>query len=442
MKKVFLSFLVFLVLFSSFIPTRSHAFVQGAVARVVAGSTAEKIIFATAEKAGMKFATKAARDKAFDKWNMEYYNRYMKEQAENKQFYENVLARMNSATVTPIPEKPGYGKVLVDAAAFMLGVDVLFDVVEMYDLAILNNRQEQFMEDAQKALSNGSVIVDLPSVNHDHQTPFNTWNNQYYITHYDELYNANLAASYMYQIGTTFSFYYTFTAAGTSSQDYDTYTMHYSARRYYTGSYWSNPASGTRLIYLLKNSVKAAVTTSYVTPEMLPDLNIPTVLQPMKDNEVNPVSDPAPEPIADGVEVIIPIAEPYPDPATTPVPINDPLPEPSPLPEPTPEPVPDPIGDEPYDPNSPTIPSGWNPINLLMPFINFLLAVVYFLIRMADWILHIPFTPPKQIPDPYGATFEWFKNIQYGSIKPYTLMMSVANLMFGFAIYKVIRRLI
>lgn len=106
-----------------------------------------------------------------------------------------------------------------------------------------------------------------------------------------------------------------------------------------------------------------------------------------------------------------------------------------------------PIVAEPYVPPTPPPPPTtgvgspiWSPFALLMPFVDFLLACVMFVINTGLFILKIPLVPAKDIPH-YNDQLQFFKDFTIGGIKPYSIMITVSMTLFGFAIFKVIRRI-
>lgn len=100
----------------------------------------------------------------------------------------------------------------------------------------------------------------------------------------------------------------------------------------------------------------------------------------------------------------------------------------------TPGPTPDPTP----DPDVP--PASWNPFVWLLPFLDFLLACINYVVKLGAYVLKIPGVPEKPIPAPYGSIFTFFKSIQYGNIKPYDLMITVASTLFGFGIFRILRK--
>lgn len=206
-----------------------------------------------------------------------------------------------------------------------------------------------------------------------------------------------------------------------------------------TSKLYLNPSAGSVIV----PSIPDETTIPGISKDSTTDIKYWEISSPYEDGQENisfvPVANPAAVPVP---EVIIINKDGYqqlPDGSLSTEPVTEPVP--NQLPDPTPEPTPDPLTDTgPYDPNNPVVPTDWDPISLLWPFLKFLLAMVAFLVKMADFIIRIPFTPQKKLPDPYGDVFEWFKNIQYGDINPYDLMITVATFLIGFLIYKGIRR--
>lgn len=81
-----------------------------------------------------------------------------------------------------------------------------------------------------------------------------------------------------------------------------------------------------------------------------------------------------------------------------------------------------------------------NAPNLLVAFGEFLLACIMYVVRLATFIMTIPKIEAKEFGGVVGETVTYFKNIQYGNIKPYTILLTLVNLLFGFLVYKILRR--
>lgn len=85
-------------------------------------------------------------------------------------------------------------------------------------------------------------------------------------------------------------------------------------------------------------------------------------------------------------------------------------------------------------------PSFWKPWTLLLPFLNFLFAGINFVIKLGMFLAHIPLVPEKNLPDPYGKMFITLKDYKVGNLTPYNLMITLATTLFGFTIYRILRR--
>lgn len=78
------------------------------------------------------------------------------------------------------------------------------------------------------------------------------------------------------------------------------------------------------------------------------------------------------------------------------------------------------------------------PIAILLALLDLLVAILMYLVRMFEFIMQIPFVSAKPIPNP---AFQWFKEVTWLGIKPYSLTMTLASFFVGFAAFKSIRRL-
>ena len=123
MKRFLLFASLCVLCFSVFVPPKASA------AAVPLRLTAQgvKVLTGIGAKAGIKHGSRDAAEVAAKRWNLDLYNEMKKMDEESKAFYNNVLNRMNTADVVEIPSKPGWGKVLVDAALFATGADMLLE---------------------------------------------------------------------------------------------------------------------------------------------------------------------------------------------------------------------------------------------------------------------------------------------------------------------------
>lgn len=212
-------------------------------------------------------------------------------------------------------------------------------------------------------------------------------------------------------------------------------------------------------------------TNKPVIPEEIPlevPLSDPDIYSPEQPwNDPMPIYDPVPgdQPDKDYIPGI-PIY-PNPDPGTNPNPDTggdtnpdtggDTNPDPGGETNPDPGSQPDPGGETNPNPDPGTgnpgtpgtepptnIPGGpptpTNPLSWIWIFLQFLFAVIHFILRLGQFILTIPFIPQQQFPGVYGEMVKTFMNLEYGNIHPYRIMISVVNLAFGFVVYKILRR--
>lgn len=148
-KKILPLFLVFIISFSifTFHPGAAHAaIIEGTAARVLEDTVGERVLAAVAEKAGVKYLTKTARKEAVKRWNLEMYQAIndAKAAGTDTTVLENTakgFANYTDANVIPLPDKPGFGKVMVDATLFLTGADLLVSGAN----AIYNASQAQTM---------------------------------------------------------------------------------------------------------------------------------------------------------------------------------------------------------------------------------------------------------------------------------------------------------
>jgi hypothetical protein len=443
MFKKGLHVLLILLLSLSVIPIQNvSASALAPVIKLSSGSIAEKTVLGIMEQTGMKTATRSAKDIASDRWRMEAYNQYMADNVSGKNAdlwaqLNTIDVTLNNAAVTPIPDKPGFGKILVDASlylsVFMLSYDVTSSLVDAYQ----NQLDLEFLDDEIKKQSGVSKYYQIYNYRIEKIPDASPYFNRIFLYDY-QLDDSKLTVAGW---GSSAIDYLTEAYITDWSITPDNKLLLYVYARYF----WSGKWQVYNLNYTRSYLPDFGFTKFATKPIEVPDLNIPSVFQPFAEPDADPTIKP--DGMPDQMEVVIPLddvgydsPEPWNDPVQNFEPEPEPQPDPDPEPEPTPEPQPEPYPEEPYDPNNPTVPPSFNPLGLLMPFLEFLLAMLYFLIRFADFIITIPFTPAKPFPEPYGAIVDWFMQLQYGPIRPYQLLMSVVSLIFGFFIYKMIRR--
>ncbi|HYK74818.1 MAG TPA: hypothetical protein VEV44_17115, partial [Pseudoneobacillus sp.] len=162
-KRILVLSLLFSLIVTLLIPPKEKASaVGGAVARVVVGEVGARVIGGLAEKSGLKYVTKTARAKAVERWNLEMYEKIkyyddLGKTMEADQF-RNLQNALKNPTVSAIPEKPGFGKVVLDSALFLTGLDMAVDV---YD-SIMEHQSMSKEMDAYKELAD--AVADTESV--------------------------------------------------------------------------------------------------------------------------------------------------------------------------------------------------------------------------------------------------------------------------------------
>lgn len=142
MKKFVLISFVFLFLFYSF-PLRSHALGLDTALRVVGGTALDSALKGMAYRAGVSFETLTAEQKARKKFNLdlweaigapngpqqyEYQNRRMADPERARKLLEEMKQKP-----TPLPNKPGWGKIALSSASFLLGVDLVLGAVDAFN---------------------------------------------------------------------------------------------------------------------------------------------------------------------------------------------------------------------------------------------------------------------------------------------------------------------
>lgn len=148
MKRYFLLFLSFILVFLACFPVNSFALGADTIIRVVAGESAERAIISVATRAGIKNAEK----RAVQRWNLDLYRSYQSGEMwgagppirMSRERAAEIVAQLNQKP-TPIPQKPGWGKIALDAALFLTGVDLFVKGKEAYDQAQQTEEKKVFL---------------------------------------------------------------------------------------------------------------------------------------------------------------------------------------------------------------------------------------------------------------------------------------------------------
>jgi hypothetical protein len=288
------------------------------VAKLSAGSNAEKVVLGIMEQTGMKTASRSAKDIAADRWRMSAYEQYVADNAAgvNDDLWAQITTMdttLNSATVTPIPDKPGFGKVLVDSSlylsVFMLSYDVTSAIrqanVENKALAMWNDTVEK-LEGVTKYYSIYNYVVQ-PKVKQSSGVGWIIWLDEYISGSPVHVTGAETNNDSLLPI-----FYIKDWAM--SGSNIIIYTYAYS---YISGSWRTFNLSYTRPFY---NSDSGMQYES--TPTEVPTFDIPEVLNPYLEPEASPLTHP--EGMPEQMEVIVPMDDTGYD---SPEPWNEPMPD-------------------------------------------------------------------------------------------------------------------
>jgi hypothetical protein len=93
-----------------------------------------------------------------------------------------------------------------------------------------------------------------------------------------------------------------------------------------------------------------------------------------------------------------------------------------------------------------TPPSGSTPVSfdptssdfILRPFFDLLRAILFYLLRLADFIITLPLIPTLPIEN---EAFQWVRNGKFMGVYIYNAVLNMATLFMSLAVYKVIRRI-
>lgn len=161
MKKILIVLLTILIIFNVvYSPIRVNA---NPALRIVTGSVAEKVVIGIAEKAGQKYATKSAQEMAVKRWNLDLIEQYNRETAERRVLYENLVQRMNNPE--PIPDRPGFGRIVLDGVMFATGADIIWDGYQAFKSASEGGTGVDVLGDSNKVMTSdrgGQLILYGP----------------------------------------------------------------------------------------------------------------------------------------------------------------------------------------------------------------------------------------------------------------------------------------
>jgi hypothetical protein len=434
---VFLSILLIVPIVSMFQPREAHAIV-GPALRVVGGTIGEAVVIGMMEKAGAKLVTKTAREKAIDRWQLEAYEKWKADEAAGRNAdlwaqVNEIVAGRDPAThqpleVVPIPEKPGFGKVLVDAALFLTGADIFFEVYKAFQTM---SEVEYMSENAQTPYADvytqvfNFAVRGSSSVNYAGDTL--NWKTLYNTVDDTPVYGASEYAPAHPVLNITRA---TIVGGGLTIEFFVRDRHH---------------PDGVTMTHGPVSYVGDPVSRYMAPPVELPPLEIPEVLQPYYDN---PLPETFPQEVPEGMPETIEITVPLPDTAGEVAPetydMTEPWNEPisEPVPGPGSEPGPEP-GSEPSSEPAP-VPEGFsNPFGLPIAaggaILCILESIVMYVLRLFQFIISIPTAPAI----PFGnSAFEWFRTARIMGVQIYQVISSLGAVGLSVMVFKIIRRVL
>lgn len=417
---------------------------------IVHGSSALKgSVIGAMERSGIKFADETAKDKAFQRWNVKAYEKWKSDEqlGKNADLWEQFNSiKASSPTVNVIDELPGFGKVLLDASFFGMAVAIGAEVGTEIRDAQLNKTRLEYATMDYPVDNQGINLAPTLGYTQNWVMDDSGWYNLR--TYNKQGGTVANAVSPWENDGSVF-----WNVTGIEKNDiYGTFKITYQ----FNGRSWNGELRPIEINTFTLEPGEADLSngyryTSIPTPQEVPNINIPEVLNPVvsvPDLAEVPEMMPDLEP----VPVIVPISAPVGSPSSPTVnpfadnPHNTPYhgKESAPGGE-TPPKEPGGDGEQPKDPElPPKEPVGTNPFKNLIPIamllalLDLLVAILLYLVRMFDFILKLPLVTPKPIP---FEAFIWFKNVTWLGIKPYSLTMTLATFFVGFMAFKSIRRL-
>lgn len=115
---------------------------------VIGSNAIKSAIIGSMEKGGINFTSKTAKEKAADAWNLKAYEKWKADEVAGKNAdlwaaYETFT--LNPPTPQPIPDKPGFGRILLDATIFGMAIGIGADIGYAIQDAQYNNNAMKYM---------------------------------------------------------------------------------------------------------------------------------------------------------------------------------------------------------------------------------------------------------------------------------------------------------
>lgn len=121
---------------------------------VIGSNALKSAVIGSMERAGITFANKEAKQKAFDAWNMRAYEKWKEDEAagRNADLWEAFERwTLNPPVVESDPKKPGFGRVLLDSTIFGMAIGIGADIGFAIQDAQANQRYMKYMASAPKS---------------------------------------------------------------------------------------------------------------------------------------------------------------------------------------------------------------------------------------------------------------------------------------------------
>jgi hypothetical protein len=353
MKKITLLMLILIFSLNFVGSMEVQAVGEGVVARVLVESVGERTLAAVAEKAGLKYGTKTAREIAMRRWNKDLYAQVetiestgITTRSENLRATADYFKKLDDSMVVPIPEKPGFGRILVKSALFLTGADLLVDGYKAIQSSIAEQKLMGLLTEFTEAQKTGEKLLSYKGAGLFIEGVSGSGKPLIFFGYPPT--SAGLATG-LYN--STYDYTKPYWTEITNTIDYTTYalfnfTLHAITA---TGAIVSEVHSSVHIGFPAEipdfNEVGIIPDTSNV-----PDVNLTPWAQNLNDDV--PVPDPTPE----FIPVDIPLTNDYPETITEPW--NDPYVDLNyvPVPEPEPVPEPNPDGSTPIDDSKCTKP--------------------------------------------------------------------------------------
>ena len=157
-----MAFMVFLISTFSIKVPETHAI------GVIGANAVKSVVIGSMEKAGVTFASKEAKEKAFQAWNMKAYDKWKADEAAGRNadlwatwhaFEQNPSSALQPAP--DAPDKPGVGKFLLNSTIFGMAIGIGAEIGYAIEDAQVQNRAMQYLVSNYEGLDASTSVNDI-----------------------------------------------------------------------------------------------------------------------------------------------------------------------------------------------------------------------------------------------------------------------------------------